>query len=777
MATQQEVIKNFMATLDNSTLKGSEAIDAAIRASSSFQSTQAVIDKMISDCNNANSGDEFLKTYCGIDLSNSDTGAITGSDAGGSKSKTAESIVPESGDLDTSFSRDEFTVRGLTFKIGDNKTFKDLTEDQKYIIRGMKTWWAESAIKLIEDSYNLRFTDDDTFLNEISIEFYYDSSQNAMVATTNWHDGYEYGPYDGKIDKMEMRINMAAYYNFSNSDQNGISPTGQSYLDRTIAHELTHAIMNARMVYRYEFPNFITEGMAELTHGIDDERGTRISNLAQDATLLKSSLNISKTTNASTNEYAAGYMFLRYFAKQAANSTVADSINTIDNRSSNVSVIGGSGIDSVYNAGSNVTISVGAGDDTVRNFGPNAAVYGGADNDSLYNDDKAVRSTINASDGNNYVSNFGSYTKIISGSGKDSVYNDDDCTSVTVTSGAGNDSVRNLSNSSAIDLGAGNDSVSNSGASVTITGGTGDDYIFNTGSNLLINYTSGDGNDKIVGFNATSTLSISGSSYSSAKSENDLILTVGTNKITLSGAATLPSVNILGSKAGNNLITLTENADLHYNSKANVTINALGGDDSIYNYSVASGVSINAGAGADRVVNFADKVTMIGGAGNDTIRNVTTGYPDGKNYTVNADIADSVLIDGGTGNDSIWNAGDAVSINGGDGSDTIENNGELVTITGGAGNDSIRTLNSNTSINGGEGDDTVANVYTASNITLNGGTGNDSIGHFGGGPATIIGGYGSDTISWTSRSAAWIPRRAQRSWNSSWKTVPRVRPC
>ena len=41
-----------------------------------------------------------MKTYCGIDLTNDDTGAITGADAGGSVvNKTATSIVPEDGDL------------------------------------------------------------------------------------------------------------------------------------------------------------------------------------------------------------------------------------------------------------------------------------------------------------------------------------------------------------------------------------------------------------------------------------------------------------------------------------------------------------------------------------------------------------------------------------------------------------------------------------------------------------------------------------------------------
>ena len=54
------------------------------------------------------------------------------------------------------------------------------------------------------------------------------------------------------------------------------------------------------------------------------------------------------------------------------------------------------------------------------------------------------------------------------------------------------------------------DSISNDGDSVTIDGGAGNDYIYNYGNNVLIEYASGDGNDSIVGFNETSTLSITG---------------------------------------------------------------------------------------------------------------------------------------------------------------------------------------------------------------------------------------------------------------------------
>ena len=95
--SQQDVIKNFMHSLDVTTFSGTDALDEAVKASSKFTSTQELIDTMISDCKNAESADVFLRDYCGIILDNSDTGAITGSDVGGSTSKNAEDIVPETG--------------------------------------------------------------------------------------------------------------------------------------------------------------------------------------------------------------------------------------------------------------------------------------------------------------------------------------------------------------------------------------------------------------------------------------------------------------------------------------------------------------------------------------------------------------------------------------------------------------------------------------------------------------------------------------------------------
>ena len=80
-----------MKSLDTMTKKGEAALNAAIKfaTGSTFTSFKKLKAAMIKDAKNAKSnGKDFLKVYCGIDYETEDSGAITGSDAGGSTTKT-----------------------------------------------------------------------------------------------------------------------------------------------------------------------------------------------------------------------------------------------------------------------------------------------------------------------------------------------------------------------------------------------------------------------------------------------------------------------------------------------------------------------------------------------------------------------------------------------------------------------------------------------------------------------------------------------------------------
>ena len=81
--TQQEVIKTFMQSLDKTELSGRAALDEAIQASSDFKNFEDFRKKFFDDLEAAKNWQTFLIEKCGIILDNADTGAISGSDAGG----------------------------------------------------------------------------------------------------------------------------------------------------------------------------------------------------------------------------------------------------------------------------------------------------------------------------------------------------------------------------------------------------------------------------------------------------------------------------------------------------------------------------------------------------------------------------------------------------------------------------------------------------------------------------------------------------------------------
>lgn len=338
MATQQEVIKKFMASLDNTNLSSETALNAVIKYATNYKcyTIQEVIDAMIKDCQNAKSADDFLKTYCGINLDNDDTGAITGSDAGGSIEKTAESIVPEKGMLIEFTNGSWFTTEdGLIVMLGERiapkdesdnmreKYFEELSEQEIYIWRAIYTWWIEGGLKLISDSYgdNYSFASTTATTKKLWIVFdYYEDDPDSTELTATWG-----GPVHARrsTNDIKIHVNMKYYNNIDMTSEDGKSEDASLYFDRCMAHELTHAVMRTSINYHDYLPAFVKEGMAELTHGIDEFKTNDIEKLAGDYSLLAQSLvfdeepvTISGVDNPS---YAGGYMFLRYLARQRLN--------------------------------------------------------------------------------------------------------------------------------------------------------------------------------------------------------------------------------------------------------------------------------------------------------------------------------------------------------------------------------------------------------------------------------------------------------------------------
>ena len=144
-----------MHSLDYTDLPGEYALDEAVRSVSRFSDWEDLTERMIADCKSYN-GDwkKFLKEKCGIVLYNADTGAITGSDAGGLAVKTATSILPEDGELTTA-SDASFSANGLT--VNFLKSRNEMTSSEQYIADAMYTWWVKNSLDLIEESYGLSY--------------------------------------------------------------------------------------------------------------------------------------------------------------------------------------------------------------------------------------------------------------------------------------------------------------------------------------------------------------------------------------------------------------------------------------------------------------------------------------------------------------------------------------------------------------------------------------------------------------------------------------------
>ncbi|MBE8949658.1 MAG: calcium-binding protein [Quinella sp. 3Q1] len=275
----------------------------------------------------------------------------------------------------------------------------------------------------------------------------------------------------------------------------------------------------------------------------------------------------------------------------------------------------------------------------------------GADN--LENNISGVK--IKALGGNDTVYNYASSVTIDGGKGNDSSYNY--AANVTIDGGAGNDTFNNqYTDNVSISGGAGNDFFGNgartewnsdtetwepveTGDNVTLNGGTGNDYIYNeAGKNVIFQYNTGDGKDTIEGFNETSTLSIAGGTYTSTKSGDNVIVTVGKGKISLMGAASLSAVTIDGVKKTSKTLTVTNK------SKSPVTVDA-----------------------TTKIIDASTRTKNIKIAGNDAANIIFGGT---KNDSIRGG-AGADKIYGGSGNDTLWGDAGSDSLYGGAGKDTF----------------------------------------------------------------------------------------------------------
>lgn len=278
-----------------------------------FNSAQAVIDSIHSDIASATSANDFLLTQCGIDLSNADVGGLLGYDASGNNVIDSEAVLDETGiTLQQTVPRTA-NIEGFTITFPAMNT---LTPGGKFINKALYSWWYPLAFKAIKDGYGLGIVDT-SYVKLMDTDLYQEPAQNgaivmAYVSTT-------FNTVTGIPSKLSCRINTHndAYGNIDTTNPNGYSANlGTSYLDRTLLHELTHALMSTNIRgFSGWLPNYFKEGSAELINGCDDTRGKEMLDSINNISMLDDGF--SETPSSTLHWYTTGFIFLRYLIKHS----------------------------------------------------------------------------------------------------------------------------------------------------------------------------------------------------------------------------------------------------------------------------------------------------------------------------------------------------------------------------------------------------------------------------------------------------------------------------
>ncbi|NOT42738.1 MAG: hypothetical protein HOP13_19850 [Alphaproteobacteria bacterium] len=308
----------------------------------------------------------------------------------------------------------------------------------------------------------------------------------------------------------------------------------------------------------------------------------------------------------------------------------------------------------------------------------------------------------------------------------------------------GNDSIIVNGGVNLIDGQDGNDTLNAGGGADTVLGGAGNDTIL---------YNLGDGADTVDGGDDTDTLVINGS----AAGNNLGVVFDGTRLTNIAGGAIsnveTVTLNMLGGTDTLSYATSTAGVTVNlavgtasgFASVASVE-NVIGGSGDDVFTSGAGANNFQGNGGADRfVATVGDgNDTFAGGAGADTLdlsgttANATVTLTAATSTQIGTDsLSDIENFIGGTGNDTITFGNGVNNINGGGGNDVIVAGAGADIILGGAGNDTISGGTGNDTMNGGAGTDVF--LFTTN-------FGNDTIAGFDFNPGGGGGGPGQDFL-------------------------------
>lgn len=219
---------------------------------------------------------------------------------------------------------------------------------------------------------------------------------------------------------------MERYSNTYGNSDGRISGWDTCYLDRVLAHEMTHAVMWININGFNDLPQFITEGMAELTHGIDDDRKSRIEYLAQNPTALYDSLNLFDTGTGTSSSAGVKNGLLTvskdFDADMLDLTSYSTDVKNVDETalSNGILIIGNTNDNSILASNGNDTILSNSGNDKLYGGeAGNDSIDGGKGNDTLAGGTGTDTLTGASVSGSNVILTIGDYGLITVVGGKD----------------------------------------------------------------------------------------------------------------------------------------------------------------------------------------------------------------------------------------------------------------------------------------------------------------------------------------------------------------------
>ena len=280
---------------------------------------------------------------------------------------------------------------------------------------------------------------------------------------------------------------------------------------------------------------------------------------------------------------------------------------------------------STTESGDDIVVKVSSGSITLKNAkagGQTLYVDGGILNDINIIKNSTDNILINGTSMRDSIYNTGWYDTIDAGDGNDTIYNSYGYMA-TIYGGAGNDSIYSTH-------------------AVKFIGGEGNDTIHAMRFDDDYYYDDGDGDDIIYGHNSSDRIILtSGTLTNVTGSGNDVVVKVGSGSMTFKNAKN--NVVAVYGTDGNVTAKLFDGnkmLDVIYNKTYKANVTGTDGANFFYTYKDGYNSTLNAGGGNDTVYNAAYGTYMLLGDGDDYIYD---GTRCGGNMTIN----------GGTGNDTL----------------------------------------------------------------------------------------------------------------------------